>query len=527
MKNIYLAVIMIGVLVFAQFQTAYGKEGTNEDIAMEMEALFEEEVFYHLELSDGYDLSMQVLLIEYPKDNVPGEVTLLYEPYLNSDLEIISLNGVTINIPDEIRLGNFRFTVKNLGGFYNLSNAVINIPETVVSAEEGSFADMNNVELAMPASLVSTGKGFLTGSRLSKLTVSTDNPVYKAEDNSLYSIDGKILYHLNIIERTIQIKDGIQIIKDGSLFLSTPDSNIQELILPDSVTSIEQNIMDIPYLEFKGKKPPKIKYDNWSNSSGNYDNYILVPKGTKGEYAKIKSENGNQLFYSLKIEEENLYLNKVQAFLKKMSTKAKQKAGLSKPQGLTEKQWNGLIKKASQITSNAGSNSEKAWLIYQWVTQNFTYDYTAVGNSKLEDGRTQYLMLLRTNYNVKLNYTYTAYENKKGVQYAFVNVTNALMRAAGVPSYTILAEGTNQAWGSHFPGYRNMVYYGDSWHLINTGEGCINYIDDYGKGIREEKNLVSFDMSWKGWTLAEKDIPMIIEEVLPAASTGKSMNSGY
>jgi hypothetical protein len=206
-------------------------------------------------------------------------------------------------------------------------------------------------------------------------------------------------------------------------------------------------------------------------------------------------------------------------YLKKISTTTKLKTALAKPKELTNQQWKQFVKRAGEITKGTKTDKEKAYKIYDWIINNFTYDYTAVDNSKGEVGTVRYAMVIRKNYNMKANYTYTAFKNKKGIDYAFVNVTTALMRAAGLPCHTILPKDTNQSWGTHFPSYMNIVFYDNSWHLLNTADGCINYINDFGKYTRHSQNFDYFNYSWRAWALQEYNIPAIIDEIIPIKST--------
>lgn len=525
-KLLFIALVFFVSTLFMQ-QTVYGEETVTKD-TKNIEGSPQRDFKYYLNLSDGTKLEAQAYIMNKASIDTPGEINLrIYTSYLDTNPRT-DFSGTVISIPETIEKDNYQFIVKKIGWFGGGFNFNINLPLQLETIDQSSFSDIKNLSISIPASVTSIEKQCFTNTTISKLQVDGKNPDYFAEKNCLYSKDGKIAYYIDTSSTSvIKVKDGVTIIKENSLYNNEPSTNIQELIIPASVKSIEQDILEIPYLEFLGKTPPKFKSRFSGNYFKTYDNYILVPKGSTKKYTDVKYNNGGTVFYSWKIYEKNEYIKSTQQYLKKMGNSSSLKTGLKKPKGITNKQWDVFKKKAAQITSGAESDKEKAFKIYDWITTNFTYDYTAVGNSKLKNGITQYLMIPRAKYDLKLNYTYTAYKNQKAIQYGFVNVTNVLMRAAGLPSYTFLGERTNQAWGTHFSSYRNMVYYDKSWHIVDSGRGCINYIDDYNEGKRDSNYINSFDITWKAWSLQEQDIPMVIEDVIPILPTDKAAYSSH
>lgn len=68
-------------------------------------------------------------------------------------------------------------------------------------------------------------------------------------------------------------------------------------------------------------------------------------------------------------------------------------------------------------------------------------------------------------------------------------------------------------------GYLNIVFYDNSWHLVNTADGCINYMNDFGKYTRYNHDFDYFNYSWRAWALQEYDIPAIIDDIIPIKAT--------
>lgn len=78
-----------------------------------------------------------------------------------------------------------------------------------------------------------------------------------------------------------------------------------------------------------------------------------------------------------------------------------------------------LINAAQEITRNAGSDREKAKLIYDWITKNIVYDYK------------KYLRQLNKNYD-NVYGAYSTYKTRTGVCYDYSTLFAALGRAVGL-----------------------------------------------------------------------------------------------
>lgn len=504
-KKIILLALLISI---TSVQIAHAESTIISDIDMQIPAAsVGTTITYDGTFSDESKYQLKGKVTKAASNDSPGEISV--ESLIISDNKK-DLAGKQLALPSVFQTDGYDYIITEIHRISSFNDLNLVLPETVKTISENGFYNINNLTISLPASLEKVGDNIFEQTSIKKITIAKGNNQFKVDKNCLYSYDGKKGYYIWIPDSgQVLIKEGVKVLMPGSIPTSYNDKQIQELILPKSLTEIDTYISGVTYICFKGENPPNI-------NSTIYDSYVMVPKKSLTKYRKLKSRYGKEIvFNSNYLFAENKYYNSAVSYFKTLKTKANLKNAEIKPKDLTTKQWNAIIKKVNSITKNAANDREKALLIYQWITSECYYDYDGVGSFSDGSGGVTYVYVPREGYNVKLNKTYTAFTKKVMIDYGFVNLTTAMMRAAGLPCYTILPKDINQSWGTHFYYYANAVYYDNEWHILSTARGCANQKYKNKLNNYEFYNKRYFDYSLKAWCLSVMDSPIIITDVIP------------
>lgn len=150
-----------------------------------------------------------------------------------------------IEIPATIFDGkDITFTVTDISGEGNSWKGVtaVTLPNTIVSLSSSAFAGASITTLTLPRSLTSIDPYSFNVSfgSLSEIIVEEGNPVFKAEDGILYTVDGEQLVYVpdkkKMADGVFAISDGVKKVWRNSI-KSNP--NIKKIVIPASVTNIE------------------------------------------------------------------------------------------------------------------------------------------------------------------------------------------------------------------------------------------------------------------------------------------------
>jgi transglutaminase-like putative cysteine protease len=126
---------------------------------------------------------------------------------------------------------------------------------------------------------------------------------------------------------------------------------------------------------------------------------------------------------------------------------------------MTLAQYNEIKNKVQQIIYGKVTNYDKALAIYEWVTNNFYYDYDC-----FED---------RTCTN---NSLYETFKLQRGVCTHFSDITSAMMRIAGIPALTMNGIAyTSYGAGGHA---WNAIYVNHRWMILDSTWDTSNAYSD-------------------------------------------------
>ena len=107
------------------------------------------------------------------------------------------------------------------------------------------------------------------------------------------------------------------------------------------------------------------------------------------------------------------------------------------------------IKLAKELTKDAKTDLEKVEIIYNYLTNNFTYDYTKIYKLDLS-------------YKPELE---TLYDDKKGICYDYSAIFAGMLRSLGIP--TKLVKGYSTADLNTYHAWNNVLVDGE-WKVIDT-----------------------------------------------------------
>ena len=115
--------------------------------------------------------------------------------------------------------------------------ACLNLPESLISIEDGALDSPNLTRINLPKNVTSLGNSALNGHKLTEITVDKDNPVFTARDGILYdkAMTTLISYPAKKKVDEYCIPDGVISIRPGALTLCRVDriSFPQSLIFID------------------------------------------------------------------------------------------------------------------------------------------------------------------------------------------------------------------------------------------------------------------------------------------------------
>jgi len=208
---------------------------------------------------------------------------------------------------------------------------------------------------------------------------------------------------------------------------------------------------------------------------------VMVQKDGTSLYYNLISSKGSETFplqlgegsYTVSVL-ENISGNRYRQVLQQTVDVSYQKPLTVFLQSVQMINWDDkspAVKKAQELTADKGSEGEKVTAIYDYIIQNFSYDFDKT----------------------KLPYDYVPNINeiikdKKGICYDFSSVFASMLRSVGIPAKLV------KGYGNKIKGYHawNEVYIDGHWKLIDTsfdvqmvqnGQACSMYKDekDYTK----------------------------------------------
>lgn len=157
------------------------------------------------------------------------------DPRTETQLTTSTYSG-TVTVPATVAHGGHTYTVVEIGRkafcFAEKLNGV-NILNTVRSIRFMAFGMTGLTQLHIPASVVKIENGFLQQSRKMKaITVSSQNPCYKASGNVLFSKDmSRLIYCTPATRRSYTIPSSVKRLEDCAFAFC----NIHSLTIPASV----------------------------------------------------------------------------------------------------------------------------------------------------------------------------------------------------------------------------------------------------------------------------------------------------
>jgi hypothetical protein len=176
--------------------------------------------------------------------------------------------GTLLDIPEKISVSNYDELYETEPGEYIVSTIVIkckewhlSLPETI----EEVFIDRDNYREAGT-------------SENSDFCVHKDNKIFQSDDNgSLYSKDGKVLYHYHISDDS-KLSEDLEEIRPGAIFISEIGHN---LVIPPKCTKLVKDAIygDIEEIVFLGALK-LIEKDSLSHIYNHFANCTIRINGT-------------------------------------------------------------------------------------------------------------------------------------------------------------------------------------------------------------------------------------------------------
>lgn len=175
--------------------------------------------------------------------NIPAGVTSIAS---DAFLGCTNMNHLTIDKANEV------YEIEE-GIIYNKQNnsimllapmateETVTIREGVKLLETGALSICSSMKtLNLPSTLEEISGNSFGGIRsLETITIPTSNKKYKVEEGYLYSADGKELIYVVPTKQEVIISSKVEVIKSEAI----KNDNITELIIPDNVTTIENESM--------------------------------------------------------------------------------------------------------------------------------------------------------------------------------------------------------------------------------------------------------------------------------------------
>ncbi|SHK53120.1 Transglutaminase-like superfamily protein [Anaerocolumna jejuensis DSM 15929] len=453
---------------------------------------------YEGTFSDGtpYKLTTSILRIN---EDTPSEARVTSISVENKALDV---SGKTLTLPSVFQSDDYSYVITSISGAGKLKNLNLVLPDTVTEITDHCFDNYENLTLNIPASVKKLGNNAFDYTTVKKISVSKDSKYLKTENNNLYSYDGKTAYLFNVSDMsTLTVKEGVEHIIDGAIprYVS-----IKKVVFPKTIKRIDDYLNEIPFIVFKGAKPPLVS--PYFSSP-----YVKVPQKSLTLYKKAKDTDGNLAFNEQHVFSKSNYYRPAEKYLRSISTKKYLKAAKAKPKDLTDKQWTAIKKKAASITKGATSDREKAQRIYKWIISECYYNLDGLS---ITDYGMFYIM--SEHYDPRADKTYAAFKGKVMIDYGFSNLTVAMMRAAGLPCETILPQGINQFWNTHFSTYANIVYYNKEWHIMKASKDCKNVkLNGELSKNKSPQTLEYFEYDLEVWTYRENRRPALDTSLVP------------
>lgn len=185
---------------------------------------------------------------------------------------------------------------------------------------------------------------------------------------------------------------------------------------------------------------------------------VMIQKNGKSLYYNLKGRSGSETFplqmgngtYTVAVL-ENVTGNQYR-YLAKETVDLDQENSLDVYlQSVQLIKWEGddpVIQKTQELTQGLNSDKEKAAAIYNYVVNNYKYDYDKLGR-------------LPSDYIPNINSTD---KTRKGICYDFASVYAAMLRSVDIPAKLI------KGYGDSIEGYHawNEVYLDGKWKLVDT-----------------------------------------------------------
>lgn len=117
-----------------------------------------------------------------------------------------------------------------------IKNNKIVIPDTVTTLYGRQFEQYSEINsIYIPASVVDL-RSYSISNNITDVVIDENNPQYKIDGKSIYTKSGKTFVKYFGNEDNVQIKDGVEILKEGAFYYEV---NLTNITLPDSLKTIE------------------------------------------------------------------------------------------------------------------------------------------------------------------------------------------------------------------------------------------------------------------------------------------------
>ena len=117
-----------------------------------------------------------------------------------------------------------------------IKNNKIVIPDTVTTLYGRQFEQYSEINsIYIPASVVDL-RSYSISNNITDVVIDENNPQYKVDGKSIYTKSGKTFVKYFGNADNVQIKDGVEILKEGAFYYGV---NLTNITLPDSLKTIE------------------------------------------------------------------------------------------------------------------------------------------------------------------------------------------------------------------------------------------------------------------------------------------------
>ncbi len=164
--------------------------------------------------------------------------------------------------------------------------------------------------------------------------------------------------------------------------------------------------------------------------------------------AYITVLNGNAYF-----EKDNIYQNNLTKFEELNNKNPDDYLSMSELRMNTQ-EVSAIKQKAKEITKNASNDYEKAFLIYQWICKNISYDNDSLTNLD--------------NLDIDTQKPYAVLTNEKAICQGYSELTQAMLRSIGIPCIFVRGTGGSDIWDTP-----TSIRISHSWNYayVNDGNG--------------------------------------------------------